>query len=83
MQANINTPRIFGMRFIAGNPRPAAPPGRSTIGIMAQSMTPSFAWFRMAASVLDVACGPGLLCRKIKQLWPATQVMGVDFSQFA
>jgi 2-polyprenyl-3-methyl-5-hydroxy-6-metoxy-1,4-benzoquinol methylase len=33
--------------------------------------------------VLDIACGPGLLCRKIKQLLPAAQVTGVDFSQYA
>jgi 2-polyprenyl-3-methyl-5-hydroxy-6-metoxy-1,4-benzoquinol methylase len=31
--------------------------------------------------VLDVACGPALLCRKIKQRLPATQVLGVDFSE--
>lgn len=31
-------------------------------------------------SVLDIACGPGLLCAKIKQRRPATQVTGVDFS---
>jgi 2-polyprenyl-3-methyl-5-hydroxy-6-metoxy-1,4-benzoquinol methylase len=32
--------------------------------------------------VLDVACGPGLLCRKIKQRVPGTEVMGVDFSHY-
>jgi 2-polyprenyl-3-methyl-5-hydroxy-6-metoxy-1,4-benzoquinol methylase len=32
--------------------------------------------------VLDVGCGPGLLCRKIKQRVPATQVTGVDFSEY-
>jgi 2-polyprenyl-3-methyl-5-hydroxy-6-metoxy-1,4-benzoquinol methylase len=32
--------------------------------------------------VLDVACGPGLLCRKIKQRLPSTDVTGVDFSQY-
>jgi 2-polyprenyl-3-methyl-5-hydroxy-6-metoxy-1,4-benzoquinol methylase len=32
--------------------------------------------------VLDIACGPGLLCRKIKQQRAATKVMGVDFSQY-
>ena len=32
--------------------------------------------------VLDIACGPGLLCRKIKQRLPSTQVLGVDFSQY-
>jgi 2-polyprenyl-3-methyl-5-hydroxy-6-metoxy-1,4-benzoquinol methylase len=32
--------------------------------------------------VLDIACGPGLLCRKIKQRRPAAQVMGVDFSDY-
>jgi 2-polyprenyl-3-methyl-5-hydroxy-6-metoxy-1,4-benzoquinol methylase len=32
--------------------------------------------------VLDIACGPGLLCRKIKQQCPSGEVMGVDFSQY-
>jgi 2-polyprenyl-3-methyl-5-hydroxy-6-metoxy-1,4-benzoquinol methylase len=32
------------------------------------------------SQVLDIACGPGLLCRKIRQRVPASQVMGVDFS---
>ncbi|MBI3943418.1 MAG: class I SAM-dependent methyltransferase [Chloroflexi bacterium] len=32
--------------------------------------------------VLDVACGPGILCRKIKRQRPASQVIGVDFSQY-
>jgi len=32
--------------------------------------------------VLDIACGPGLLCRKIKQRLPATKVIGVDLSQY-
>jgi len=32
--------------------------------------------------VLDIACGPGLLCRKVKQRRPAAHVMGVDFSHF-
>jgi 2-polyprenyl-3-methyl-5-hydroxy-6-metoxy-1,4-benzoquinol methylase len=32
--------------------------------------------------VLDVACGPGLLCRKIKQQRPAARVTGVDFSSY-
>jgi 2-polyprenyl-3-methyl-5-hydroxy-6-metoxy-1,4-benzoquinol methylase len=32
--------------------------------------------------VLDIACGPGLLCRKIRERLPATQVLGVDFSEF-
>jgi 2-polyprenyl-3-methyl-5-hydroxy-6-metoxy-1,4-benzoquinol methylase len=32
--------------------------------------------------VLDIACGPGLLCQKIKQRLPSARVMGVDFSQY-
>jgi 2-polyprenyl-3-methyl-5-hydroxy-6-metoxy-1,4-benzoquinol methylase len=32
--------------------------------------------------VLDIACGPGLLCRKIKERLPSTEVMGVDFADF-
>jgi 2-polyprenyl-3-methyl-5-hydroxy-6-metoxy-1,4-benzoquinol methylase len=35
------------------------------------------------SQVLDVACGPGLLCRKIKQQLPATRILGVDFSEYA
>ena len=35
------------------------------------------------SQVLDVACGPGLLCRKIKQRLPATRIIGVDFSEYA
>ncbi len=32
--------------------------------------------------VLDVACGPGLLCRKIRQRIPSSQVSGIDFSNY-
>ena len=32
--------------------------------------------------VIDVACGPGLLCRKIKQRVARTRVLGVDFSEY-
>ena len=32
--------------------------------------------------VLDIACGSGVLCRKIKQRLPETKVMGIDFSQY-
>ena len=32
--------------------------------------------------VLDIACGPGLLCQKIKKRLPSTQVLGVDFSEY-
>jgi len=32
--------------------------------------------------VLDIACGPGILCRKIKQRLPDTRVIGVDFSEY-
>ena len=35
------------------------------------------------ARVLDIACGPGLLCRKIKSSLPNTSVTGVDFSAYA
>ena len=34
------------------------------------------------SSVLDIACGPGLLCRKIKQRVSAARVTGVDFSDY-
>jgi 2-polyprenyl-3-methyl-5-hydroxy-6-metoxy-1,4-benzoquinol methylase len=33
--------------------------------------------------VLDIACGPGILCRKIQLLLPSTSVTGVDFSSYA
>ena len=32
--------------------------------------------------VLDIACGPGLLCRKIRLRHPATTVVGVDHSTY-
>lgn len=32
------------------------------------------------AAVLDVACGPGILCRKIRIACPDSAVVGVDFS---
>jgi 2-polyprenyl-3-methyl-5-hydroxy-6-metoxy-1,4-benzoquinol methylase len=32
--------------------------------------------------VLELACGAGLLCRKIKQRRPGSQVLGVDFSAY-
>ncbi len=34
------------------------------------------------SKVLDVACGAGVLCRKIKESLPATQVLGVDFAEY-
>jgi len=34
------------------------------------------------SSVLDIACGAGMLCRKIKQRLPRTRVLGVDFSEY-
>jgi 2-polyprenyl-3-methyl-5-hydroxy-6-metoxy-1,4-benzoquinol methylase len=34
------------------------------------------------SEVLDIACGPGLLCRKVKQRLPSTRVVGVDFSPY-
>ena len=34
------------------------------------------------SQVLDIACGPGLLCRKIKQRVQGTRVLGVDFAQY-
>jgi 2-polyprenyl-3-methyl-5-hydroxy-6-metoxy-1,4-benzoquinol methylase len=32
--------------------------------------------------VLDIACGAGLLCRKIKLSLPGARVLGVDFAEF-
>jgi 2-polyprenyl-3-methyl-5-hydroxy-6-metoxy-1,4-benzoquinol methylase len=37
---------------------------------------------RDGSSVLDIACGSGLLCRKIKQALPNTRILGVDFSDY-
>lgn len=34
------------------------------------------------ARVLDLGCGPGVLCRKIKRARPGAAVTGVDFSRF-
>ncbi|HEY5914470.1 MAG TPA: methyltransferase domain-containing protein [Verrucomicrobiae bacterium] len=34
------------------------------------------------SEVLDIACGAGLLCRKIARQVPSSRVMGVDFSEF-
>lgn len=34
------------------------------------------------ARVLDVACGSGVLCQKIKERFPTSLVTGVDFSQY-
>jgi 2-polyprenyl-6-hydroxyphenyl methylase/3-demethylubiquinone-9 3-methyltransferase len=34
------------------------------------------------SEVLDIACGPGVLCRKIKQRLPDTKVTGIDFSRY-
>src|SRR5207244_11307569 len=39
-------------------------------------------WIPDGSRVLDIACGPGILCRKIKQRVANAQVMGVDFSQY-
>lgn len=35
-----------------------------------------------AGRVLDIGCGPGLLCRRMKTLKPHLAVTGVDFSSF-
>jgi len=34
------------------------------------------------SAVLDIACGAGVLCRKIKRACPASQVTGIDFSEY-
>ena len=33
-------------------------------------------------AVLDIACGAGVLCRKIKQARPNSPVLGIDFSEY-
>ena len=34
------------------------------------------------SAVLDIACGAGVLCRKIKKARPTARVLGVDFAEF-
>src|SRR5258708_1690426 len=34
------------------------------------------------SAVLDIACGAGVLCRKIKQGRTATRVLGIDFAEY-
>jgi 2-polyprenyl-3-methyl-5-hydroxy-6-metoxy-1,4-benzoquinol methylase len=36
----------------------------------------------VGSQVLDIACGPGVLCRKIKQQVPGSKVTGIDFSKY-
>lgn len=78
---NINTPdywdRVYQREWESGAPasgnysRDYAPIHDAVISLIADG-----------SRVLDVACGPGLLCRKIKQRRPAASVTGVDFSAY-
>jgi 2-polyprenyl-3-methyl-5-hydroxy-6-metoxy-1,4-benzoquinol methylase len=78
---NINTPHywdgVYRHEWESGNVlggnyhRDYAPIHDAVIGLI-----------KDGSSVLDIACGAGLLCRKIKQRLPITQVLGVDFAQY-
>lgn len=79
--ANINTPdywdRIYrgewesGSVFSATYARDYGPVHEAIIALIPDG-----------ARVLDVACGAGVLCRKVKKRLPGTEVMGVDFSPY-
>ncbi len=81
MQANINTPEYWNAVY-----RGESATGSAAREDYHRNYGPIHdAIIRLipdGSRVLDVACGPGLLCRKIKQLLPSTRVMGVDFSQY-
>jgi 2-polyprenyl-3-methyl-5-hydroxy-6-metoxy-1,4-benzoquinol methylase len=81
MQANINTPEYWNAVY-----REESVTGGATRENYHRNYGPIHdAIIRLVpdgSRVLDVACGPGLLCRKIKHRLPSTQVMGVDFSQY-
>jgi 2-polyprenyl-3-methyl-5-hydroxy-6-metoxy-1,4-benzoquinol methylase len=78
---NINTPDYWNQVYrqewetgsvLGGNyHRDYGPIHEAVIGLIAEG-----------SSVLDIACGAGMLCRKIKQRLPGTKVLGVDFSEY-
>jgi 2-polyprenyl-3-methyl-5-hydroxy-6-metoxy-1,4-benzoquinol methylase len=79
--ANINTPGYWDGVYrqewesgsvLSGNyHRDYAPIHDAIIGLIKEG-----------SSVLDIACGAGLLCQKIQKRIPGTQVLGVDFAQY-
>ncbi|MGA2656603.1 MAG: class I SAM-dependent methyltransferase [Verrucomicrobiota bacterium] len=81
MQANINTPEYWNAVY-----REECGTGRLSWEDYHRNYGPIHdAIIRLVpdgSRVLDIACGAGLLCRKIKQALPSTRVMGVDFSQY-
>ncbi len=80
-RTNINTPEywdgIYRREWESGQvtggnySRDYAPIHDAVIGLIADG-----------SRVLDIACGAGLLTRKIKERLPASEVMGVDFSRY-
>ena len=79
--SNINTPDYWdgvyreeweSGRVLSGNyHRDYAPIHDAIVGLIPEG-----------SCVLDIACGAGFLCRKIKERLPMTQVLGVDFSEY-
>ncbi len=80
--ANINTPEYWD-RVYCGEWES----GQATSGSYSRDYGPIhdaiIALIPDRSSVLDIACGAGLVCRKIKQRLPGAQVLGVDFSEYA
>jgi 2-polyprenyl-3-methyl-5-hydroxy-6-metoxy-1,4-benzoquinol methylase len=75
---NVNTPEywdgVYGREWQAGQEglgRDYGPMHDAVVGLIPDG-----------AAVLDVGCGSGVLCRKIKERLPGTSVMGVDFSDY-
>jgi 2-polyprenyl-3-methyl-5-hydroxy-6-metoxy-1,4-benzoquinol methylase len=81
MPANINTAEYWNRVY-----RTECESGRVGSGDYARDYGPIHdaivGLIPAGSRVLDVACGPGLLCRKIRQRVPSSAVTGVDFSQY-
>jgi 2-polyprenyl-3-methyl-5-hydroxy-6-metoxy-1,4-benzoquinol methylase len=76
--ANVNTPAywdgVYGREWQAGQEglgRDYGPMHDAVVALIPDG-----------SEVLDVGCGSGVLCRKIKERLPGTSVMGVDFSAY-
>jgi len=79
--ANLNTPDYWNEVYqrewesgsvLGGNyHRDYGPIHEAVIGLIPNGST-----------VLDIACGAGVLCRKIKLSLPGARVLGVDFAEF-
>ncbi len=79
--ANLNTPQYWNAVYqqewesgsvLGGNyHRDYGPIHEAVIGLIPNG-----------SAVLDIACGAGVLCRKIKLSLPGARVLGVDFAEF-